>query len=145
MCFSISMFFSDEDSTTLTVAWSCPLSPSRHCRDGKAYDHKPTAIHNSQYTTPHTQSTHPSNVIFSLLVSPVLSSHPCPVDLVAEVRVAPSKVSQPCGLTYEACVFRCEHNRDTCEAILEVWFGLPNDQSPNRTNIRPANGICPNS
>jgi len=125
--------------------WSCPPSPSQHFRDGKAYDHSLTAIHNSPYTLLHTQSTHPSNVTLSLYVSPGLSSPPCRFDLVAEVRVAPSNVSQPCGIIYEPCVFPCEHNRDTCEATLEVCLGLPNGQSPNRTNARPASGICPNS
>ena len=101
VCFSVSTFSFDEDSTT---------------------------IHNSPYTLLHTQSTHLSNVTISLYVSPGLSSPPCRFDLVAEVRVAPSNVSQPCGLINEPCMFPCEHNRDTCEATLEVGLGLPNGQ-----------------
>ena len=125
--------------------WSCHPSPSQHCRYGKAYDHTLTANHHSPYTLLHTPSTHSSNVIFSFFVSPGLSSPPCPLDLVAEVRVAPSNVSQPRGLIYEPCLFPCERNRHTCEATLEVCLGLPNGHLPNRTNVRPASGICQNS
>ena len=70
--FSVSRLSLDEEATTLTVAFVVSPPPSRHCRDGKAYGHTTTAIHNSEYTPPHTSFIHLSHGMFSFLAYPGL-------------------------------------------------------------------------